>query len=76
AMSQLDVANFDLLPRLTAQAGYSWRDNDSFGYGYTPAATISTTPSSAVERTHHTNNVTFAWNVLDFGLSYVRARQL
>lgn len=76
AMGQLDVANFDLLPRLTAQAGYSWRDNDSFGYGYTPAGTISTTPSSAVERTHHTNNVTFAWNVLDFGLSYVRARQL
>ncbi len=76
AMGQLDLANFDLLPRLTAQAGYSWRDNDSFGYGYTPAGTISTTPSSAVERTHHTNNVTFAWNVLDFGLSYVRAKQL
>lgn len=76
SMGQLDLANWDMLPRLTAQAGYSWRDNDSFGYGYTPAGTISTTPSSAVERTHHTNNVTFAWNVLDFGLSYVRAKQL
>lgn len=76
SMGQLDLANWDMLPRLTAQAGYSWRDNDSFGFGYTPAGTISTTPSSAVERTHHTNNVTFAWNVLDFGLSYVRAKQL
>lgn len=76
AMGQTELANWDMLPRLTAAAGYSWRNNDSFGYGFTPAGTISTTPSSAVERTHSTNNVTFAWNVLDFGLSYVRAKQL
>lgn len=76
AMGQTELANWDLLPRLTAAAGYSWRNNDSFGYGFTPAGTISTTPSSAVERTHSTNSLTFAWNVLDFGLSYVRAKQL
>lgn len=76
AMGQTDVANYDMLPRLTAQAGYSWRNNDAFGFGYTPAGTISTTPSAAVERTHHTNSLTFAWNILDFGLSYYRAKQL
>ena len=76
AMGQTDVANYDMLPRLTAQAGYSWRDNDAFGYGYTPAGTISTTPSAATERTHHTNSLTFSWNILDFGLSYYRAKQL
>ncbi|HEY8606078.1 MAG TPA: TolC family protein [Noviherbaspirillum sp.] len=76
AMGQTELASFDMLPRLTAAAGYSWRNNEAFGFGFTPAGTISTTPSAAVERTHHTNNLTFAWNVLDFGLSYVRARQL
>lgn len=76
AMGQTELANFDMLPRLTAAAGYSWRNNEAFGFGFTPAGTISTTPSAAVERTHHTNSLTFAWNVLDFGLSYVRAKQL
>lgn len=76
AMGQTEVANYDMLPRLTAQAGYSWRDNDSFGFGFTPNGTISTTPSAAVERERHTNSLTFAWNLLDFGLSYYRAKQL
>lgn len=76
AMGQTELANFDMLPKLTAAAGYSWRNNDAFGFGFTPAGTISTTPSAAVERSHNTNSVTFAWNVLDFGLSYVRAKQL
>ncbi|MCB1901831.1 MAG: TolC family protein, partial [Rhodocyclaceae bacterium] len=28
AFKQLDVSHLDMLPRLLAQAGYSWRNND------------------------------------------------
>lgn len=76
ALGQTDLANFDLLPKLTAAAGYSWRNNDSFGYGFTPSGSIATTPSAATERDHHYDSLSFSWNVLDFGLSYLRAKQL
>ena len=76
SLGQTELANFDLLPRVTAAAGYSTRNNDSFGFGYTPGGTISTTPSAASERTHNFDSLTFSWNVLDFGLSYIRAKQL
>jgi outer membrane protein TolC len=76
AAAQLDVAQFDLLPKLTANAGYSTRNNDAFGFGFTPAGTIATSPTASVERTHTTASLGLAWNVLDFGVSYFRARQL
>jgi outer membrane protein TolC len=76
AAAQLDVAQWDLLPKITASAGYSWRNNDSFGFGFTPAGTIAATPSAGVERNHTTASIGLSWNILDFGVSYYRARQL
>ena len=76
AAAQLDVAQFDLLPRLMANAGYSTRNNEAFGFGVTPDGTITTTPSAAQEKTVRTGGVGFAWNLLDFGVSYFRAKQL
>ena len=76
ALGQLDVANYDLLPKLTVNAGYSTRSNDSFGFGFGPDGNISSNPTASQERTRRTASVGFAWNVLDFGLSYVRAKQL
>jgi outer membrane protein TolC len=73
--SQLDLSRYDMLPRLALSAGYNWRDNDAFGVGYTPSGAISTVPSAASERIHNTANAALTWNVLDFGLSYYRARQ-
>jgi outer membrane protein TolC len=76
AAAQLDVAQFDLLPRFMANAGYSTRNNEAFGFGVTPDGTITTTPSAAQEKTIRTGSVGFAWNLLDFGVSYYRAKQL
>lgn len=76
ALGQTELANYDLLPRMTAAAGYTNRTNDAFGVGYTPSGSISTTPSAASERRHFYDSLTFSWNVLDFGLSYIRAKQL
>ena len=76
ALGQTQLASYDLLPKMTMAAGYSTRNNDSFGFGFQPNGTISTTPSAAQERNRSFNNLTFSWNVLDFGVSYLRAKQL
>lgn len=76
ALGQLDVGNFDLLPKLTVNAGYSSRNNDSFGFGFSPNGTIATNPSASQERTRNTSGVAFTWSLLDFGVSYYRAHQL
>ena len=76
ALGQTQLASYDLLPKLTLAAGYTARSNESFGFGFQPNGTISTTPSAAQERSHSFENLSFSWNVLDFGLSYLRAKQL
>jgi outer membrane protein TolC len=76
AAAQLELAQFDMLPRLMANAGYSTRNNEAFGFGVTPDGTITTTPSAAQEKTLRTGSVGVAWNLLDFGVSYFRAKQL
>lgn len=74
--ASLDVARFDLLPRITASAGYTTRNNDSFGFGFSPGGTVAANPSASSERTRSTLNLGFAWNILDFGVSYFKAKQL
>src|ERR1044071_4754289 len=65
AAAQLDVAQFDLLPRITTNAGYSWRNNESFGFGFTPDGTVSTNPTASGERRHYPSNIGLARSVLD-----------
>ena len=76
ALGQVEVSKFDMLPKLTATAGYSTRNNDAFGFGFSPNGTTATNPSASQERTHQTSGVSFTWSLLDFGLSYYRAQQL
>jgi outer membrane protein TolC len=70
------VARFDLLPRLVANAGYTTRSNEAFGFGTSPQGTLAATPSASVERSHTTTSLGMTWNLLDFGVSYFRAKQL
>lgn len=76
AMGQLEMGNFELLPRMTASAGYTNRSNDAFGFGFTQDGKISANPSASSERAFTTGKASFSWNVLDFGQSYFRAKQL
>ncbi len=76
ALSQIEVARFDLLPKLAVNAGYSTRNNDSFGFGFSPSGTPATNPSASTERSHNTASIGLVWNVMDFGVSYFRAKQL
>ena len=78
---QLDVANFDMLPSLTARAGYNWRSEFSatesvpFINGEPRGGGGPQTFSVSQEKERDTYGVDFTWSVLDFGLSYVRAQQ-
>ncbi|QWT20200.1 TolC family protein [Bacillus sp. NP157] len=72
----LDVSELDMLPKLTADAGYRWRSNDSGGTSIgIQDRVISLRPSTSEERVHYLADATLSWDVLDFGLSYYRAKQ-
>jgi len=78
--AQLDLSHYDLLPRLTASAGYASRNNDALSTSVSLIGgqlTPGNPPvySGAQERNRSTSNAVFAWNVLDFGVSYVRTQQ-
>lgn len=73
---QLDLSRYDMLPQLVASAGYASRSN------YSGASSLSLIsgrqslePSTSAEKDIFSADLTMSWDVLDFGLSYVRAQQ-
>ena len=72
-----DVSTYEMLPRLVAGAGYTSRNNDSGGTSVLiePPRSVSLNPSTSQERSHTMSNLSFSWNALDFGVSYLRAQQ-
>lgn len=76
ALRQLDVANYAMLPRLAASAGYVGRSNEA---GSSSLSLLtgrqSLEPSTSEDRNRFTFDLTLTWNVLDFGVSYFRAQQ-
>jgi outer membrane protein TolC len=71
-----DSATYEMLPRLVAGAGYASRNNDSGGSSIGIEDRVeSLRPSTSQERDRTLANLTFSWNVLDFGVSYYRAQQ-
>lgn len=76
AARQADVARTDLLPHLTASAGYTNRSNDSGARSQSLlTGEESLEPSTSQERERRLADLTVAWNVLDFGVSYATAKQ-
>ena len=77
ATGQLDVARWDMFPRVLLNAGYSARNNDPGGNSFdilTGAQTLNNSSSS--ERKHGLFSAEFSWNILDFGVSYFRSKSL
>ena len=74
---QFEAGRWDLLPKLLAGAGYATRDTD-----LTRLATDSVTgapslsnPFISSDRKHSTADISFSWNLLDFGASYYSSKQ-
>lgn len=76
ANKQLTLASYDLLPKVAASAGWTLRDRpDATSSKDAITEVTSSTPSYSSERNRALYDVGLSWNVLDFGVSYVRARQ-
>lgn len=76
AKRQVDLATFDMLPRMAAEAGYAGRSNVSASSSRSiETGSQSLEPSTSQDRDRGVADLTLVWNVLDFGVSYVTAKQ-
>ncbi len=75
-LSELDLAHYNMLPNVVAGSGYAARDNFNASNSVNVLTGVeSLATSTSQEKRIGTSDVQFSWNILDFGLSYVRARQ-
>lgn len=73
---ELDLAHFAGLPNIVAGSGYAARDNFAASSSFNVLTnTQNFGASTSQEKKISTADVAFSWNILDFGLSYVRAQQ-
>ena len=76
AKRQLDLASFDMLPRMALSAGYVGRNNVSASSSQSvETGTQPLEPSTSQDRDRKVADLTMVWNVLDFGVSYISAKQ-
>jgi multidrug efflux system outer membrane protein len=76
AKRQLDLASFDMLPRMALDAGYVGRNNVNASSSQSVrTGTQSLEPSTSQDRDREVADLTMVWNVLDFGVSYISAKQ-
>jgi outer membrane protein TolC len=72
----LNLRRFDMLPKVVANLDYAGRDNYSGGISRSLlTGRVSLEPSTSSDRNVTQADLTMSWDVLDFGLSYVRAQQ-
>jgi outer membrane protein TolC len=76
AHRQLDLAHYDLLPKIVADAAYTGRSNFSGASSRSlTTGDESLESSTSADKNIFNTNLTLSWDLLDFGLSYVRAEQ-
>jgi outer membrane protein TolC len=75
ARRQFSASEFDMLPKLLATAGYSWRDNDKISDS-SPVGSSTRVPGAvSQDRDHTLSGLEFSWSLLDLSLGYYGARQ-
>ncbi|MDH4301738.1 MAG: TolC family protein, partial [Nitrospira sp.] len=76
AQTQLDLSHYAMLPRLAANAGFDGRNNFPGGVAQSLITGRQVLePFTSAERNIFSADLSLSWNVLDFGLSYIRAKQ-
>lgn len=71
-----ELAKMDMLPVLAARAGYTSRSNVNASSSESVlTGTESLEPSTSVDDDRHYADLELSWNVLDFGVSYLKAKQ-
>lgn len=76
ALTEVDLSNYDLLPRLAARAGFDSRNAVEASSGRSlSTGVISTSYSTAQDQEKQYADLGVVWNILDFGVSYFQAKQ-
>lgn len=76
AHEQFDVSKFDMFPRLRASVNATHRNPERASRSESIATrTQSLEPSTSEDRDRLAGDLTFSWNVIDFGVSYYQAKQ-
>ena len=76
AHQKLDLSHYELLPQIVANANYEERSNFSGGVSRSLLdGTESLEASTSSEKDVFSSDLTLSWDILDFGLSYIRAKQ-
>lgn len=76
ANQQLDMSKQDLLPTLAANAGFLDRDNVNASTSVSlQTGNVSLEPSTSQDKDQFNASGRLTWNVLDFGVSYLQAKQ-
>jgi outer membrane protein, multidrug efflux system len=76
AETQLDLSHHSLLPKLVANTGYDGRNNYAGGRAQSLISGQQILePFTSQDKNIFSADLNMSWNVLDFGLSYVRAQQ-
>lgn len=77
AEGTLEVGNYDLLPKLTANAGYRDRSNDQISRSKDSVTGQPSLANPFISSAKHatTTDLTLSWSLLDFGQSYYAAKQ-
>jgi outer membrane protein TolC len=76
AHKSVEMAEMDMLPMLGVSAGYLDRNNlDGSSSRSILTNRQSLEPSTSQDRRRFNADIRFTWNILDFGVSYMQARQ-
>jgi outer membrane protein TolC len=73
---ELRLSHYNMLPNAVVNSGYAARDSYLSTGELNIMTGVETEPrTTSSEKQSTASDVTFSWNILDFGLSYIRARQ-
>jgi outer membrane protein, multidrug efflux system len=76
AQNDLDLSRYDLLPKLYTNDIYTGRNNQNASSSQSVInGTQTVPPSRSTDIDDLSAQLTLSWNILDFGVSYVNARQ-
>jgi outer membrane protein TolC len=74
-LAQLRSVRYEMLPRLSLEAGYFHRDRDAISTSLSLDTGLVSGGSIGQDRSRSAGDLTLSWNVLDFGTGYYLARQ-
>ena len=75
-MAELDLAHYSMIPNLVANGAANGRNNTNASSSFNLETNAPNFGASTSQDDYsRTGDLAFSWNILDFGLSYVRAHQ-